>query len=265
MNKWTKKSIEIGNNNYYLDKIYSNIFNFESSSRRALPKSWIKIEQYYNSKNSLLLFQELLKNKIFPFEDTAIGYFRIHSKINNDWYNSNPIQRDRILSKIYSMDLNELKIALTRPKKGNQKIGPMFKDWVANNDFCIKKININDFSENIKDCILIGSDKQLKDFASEKLNYNHKKGLDFIARKNNKYIVGEQKLITDQGGNQDKSIADIERLLSTNLINCTKIGILDGVVYLKNNGNLYKTLTNSNKSQIMITALLLDSFLNEFE
>ena len=44
------------------------------------------------------------------------------------------------------MDLNELKIALTRPKKGNQKIGPMFKDWVANNDFCIKKININDFS-----------------------------------------------------------------------------------------------------------------------
>ena len=87
----------------------------------------------------------------------------------------------------------------------------------------IKKININDFSENIKDCILIGSDKQLKDFASEKLNYNHKKGLDFIARKNNKYIVGEQKLITDQGGNQDKSIADIERLLSTNLINCTKL------------------------------------------
>ena len=80
MNKWTTKSIEIGNSKHYLDKIYSQIFNFDSSSRRALPKSWIKIEQYYNSKNSLLLFQELLKNKISPLKIQQLAIFEFIAK-----------------------------------------------------------------------------------------------------------------------------------------------------------------------------------------
>ncbi len=265
MNKWTKESIKAGNNDGYLDIIFNQIFKFENPKRRKIPISWIKIEEYYNSKNSLNLFEELLKNEIFPFEDTATGYFKILRRSDKRWFEKNPKQRDRILSKIYAMGLEKLKLSLTRPKKGNQSIGPMFKNWIVNSKFCIPVININNYKNNIKDCILSGSDNELKNFARKKFNYLHKKGLDFVAKKNNKFIIGEQKLITDQGGNQDKSLADVYRLLTSSLKDCTKIAILDGVIYIKNKKNLYKSLVNSDDKHIMLSALLLDNFLKEFK
>ncbi len=44
------------------------------------------------------------------------------------------------------------------------------------------------------------------DFAKEHLNYNHNKGLDFVARFNGKHVIGEAKFLTDFDGHQNAQI-----------------------------------------------------------
>lgn len=264
MNKWTKESIKLGNTKGYLDTLFDEIYVFKDTRHKISETKWTNIKESYNSKNSFSLLNELLTNQIFPFEHPVVGYFRMVNKSDNDWFSKNPVQVNKLLDKIYKTSLDEIYKSLTRLKKLNQQIGPMFKKWIDKSTFCIPKIKINNYRDNNKNCILIGSDKDFREFAKKKFNYSNKKGLDFIAKKNGKFIVGEQKLITNVGGNQDKSLVDINRLIESNLINCTKIGIIDGVLYLKNEGNLYKTLTDSKEHQIMLSALLLDSFLKEF-
>ena len=50
--------------------------------------------------------------------------------------------------------------------------------------------------------VLSGSDKELGEFARIHLGYGRNRGLDFLCRYNGKYVIGEAKFITSDGGNQ---------------------------------------------------------------
>ena len=97
------------------------------------------------------------------------------------------------------------------------------------------------------------------------MGYTHNKGLDFIAKSNDLFIIGEAKLITDSGGNQNKSLEDVDRLLNTKLKNTVTIAILDGVVYLKDKGKLFNYLNNSGEDKIILSAFLINDFLKQFK
>jgi hypothetical protein len=51
-------------------------------------------------------------------------------------------------------------------------------------------------------------------------------------------------------------------LLKSNTVNCIKIAILDGVVYIKR-AKLYNSLINELKEYNIFSALLLDKFLED--
>ena len=136
----------------------------------------------------------------------------------------------------------------------------MFRNWLKSKELGISPVNIEEFLSYDKDAILDGGDKVMADFAKEHLGYKRNKGLDFVARFNKKYIIGEAKFLTDFGGHQNAQFNDAIDTLKEN-VNAVKIAILDGVLYINGNNKMYKAVTETYKNYNIMSALVLREFL----
>ena len=123
------------------------------------------------------------------------------------------------------------------------------------------------FQTTSRDAILDGSDDVLKQYAIGNLGYSINKGLDFIARVNGTYVIGEAKWITTPGGNQDKSFQDAKTMIEDPNLNSNVIPImiLDGVLYLASRGKLYLNLTENYDEYNIMSALVLKEFLDSLK
>ena len=90
--------------------------------------------------------------------------------------------------------------------------------------------------------------------------YSRDKGLDFIARFNKKYIIGEAKFLTDYGGHQVAQFEDALSTLNTEVHDATCVAILDGVVFIKGKNKMYNRLTTDCKNKKILSSLLLKDF-----
>ena len=136
----------------------------------------------------------------------------------------------------------------------------MFQKWLNTKALGIMPVKIDDFLADDRDAILDGSDKIMKDFAKEHLGYKRNKGLDFVARFNKKYVIGEAKFLTDFGGHQNAQFNDAIDTLKEN-VEAVKIAILDGVLYIGGNSKMYKSITETYKNYNIMSALVLREFL----
>ena len=93
------------------------------------------------------------------------------------------------------------------------------------------------------------------------LGYNQNKGLDFVARFNGQYIIGEAKFLTDFGGHQNAQFNDAIRTVEAKGVKATKIAILDGVLYIKGNNKMYKSVTGTYRNYNIMSSLVLREFL----
>lgn len=137
----------------------------------------------------------------------------------------------------------------------------MFKNWINQKSLGIEPLNLENFISTKDDAILKGSDQILLQFAKDNLNYNHDKGLDFIGRFNNKYIIGETKFLTDFGGHQNAQFNDALNIFKLKNVNAIKIAILDGVLYIPGNNKMYKEITGKYKNHNIMSTLVLREFL----
>ena len=142
-------------------------------------------------------------------------------------------------------------------------MGPMFKQWIDKGVIGVPIIkDKNEFLE----CLLNTSDAEMEMFAKEYLGFTREKGIDFIAKFNQKYIIGEAKFLTDFGGHQNAQFEDAISTLKSDIVNkkvaneVIPIAILDGVLYVEGNSKMYRYL-NNNKDHIIISSLLLREFL----
>ncbi len=149
----------------------------------------------------------------------------------------------------------------TEPKETNTQIGPMFSRWLQKNALGIKPVPLHTFISNTDNAILSGNDAVLLSYANENFGYNKEKGLDFIARFNGKYILGEAKFISDISGNQDKSFIDIITTLEANYNGAICIGIIDGIPWLKNKSKYYTDITTKYQHYNIMSSLVLRDFL----
>ena len=159
------------------------------------------------------------------------------------------------------MGLDKIFEKCSEPKETNRQIGPMFKDWLSRKTLGIQPVSIEEFTANDKDAILDASDKVMMDFAKGYLNYNHNKGLDFVARFNGKYVIGEAKFLTDFGGHQNAQFNDAISTIETKKVKAIKIAILDGVLYIKGKNKMHKSITELYKDYNIMSALVLREFL----
>lgn len=137
----------------------------------------------------------------------------------------------------------------------------MFKDWLNKKSLGIQPVSLEEFLANDNDAILDASDAVMMDFANKHLNYTHNKGLDFVARFNKKYVIGEAKFLTDFGGHQNAQFADAINTIEAKGVNAVKIAILDGVLYIKGQNKMHTSIAERYKDYNIMSALVLREFL----
>ena len=257
MNKWLKYSIEYANQRSYLDDLFRVYPTIPEGIRDINQETWSKVEFAFKKQDNILLFEELLKLELFPIKDSYIAYF----KRDKTAILRNPNTVNRICGRIYELGLDKLYERCSEPKETNRQIGPMFKEWIKKSSLGIKPVDLETFTSNDNNAILDGSDKLMMDFAKNELNYNRDKGLDFVARFNGKYVIGETKFLTDFGGHQNAQFNDAINTIETKQVKAEKIAILDGVLYIKGNNKLYKSIIEKYSNYNIMSALVLREFL----
>lgn len=256
MNKWIQKSINSANSKGYLDKLFK-IYPIELGSIRGVPDS-IKneVQKAFRTKNKIDLIKELLKLPKFPIDDPYIASIRRHPSL----LSKNPETIERIGGKLFSMDVDTVLELAGKPKSPSRQLGHSFKKWLGTMDYPF--LREDEFKKYDGIAFLEGSDKKLKKFAIKELDIrNLKKGIDFILKIENKFVLGEAKFLTDYGGTQNNQFRDAINVARINKSNIIGVGVMDGIVWFESNAYMHKTIKSL--KGIALSALLLEEFIQE--
>lgn len=257
MNKWLELSIEYANQRSYLDDLFQVYPTIPEGIREIDSYKWKEVELSFEERDNERLIRQLLKFDLFPIKDSYIAYLKRDSSA----ILRNPRTINRICGRLYEMGLDKIFEKCSEPKETNRQIGPMFRYWIKRKSLGIEPVPLNEFLSNDKDAILDAGDMAMNFFAKEHLGYTHNKGLDFIARFNKQYVIGEAKFLTDFGGHQNAQFNDAISTIKAENVNAIKIAILDGVLFIKGQGKMYKAITETYKNENIMSALVLRDFL----
>tara|TARA_B110000503_G_scaffold99660_1_gene149090 strand:+ start:1177 stop:1962 length:786 start_codon:yes stop_codon:yes gene_type:complete len=260
MKKYLKESIELANNFDYLDRLYA-VYPISHNLRRNIPKITLdKLEHAYNSQDNLLLLKEALKLNLFPLKDSYVAFLRKDEK----FIEQNPKTVDRLAGSMYELGWDKFLNNITEPKESNRQMGSAFREWIKKKPLGILPVKKDKFLKDNSNAVLDCSDDEAKNFALNEFGYDRNKGLDFVARFNGKYIIGEAKFLTDHGGHQNAQFEDAISTLNTKVNNATTIAILDGVLYIEGQNKLFQSLNQEYKDTNIISTLLLRKFCYSF-
>lgn len=216
-----------------------------------------KIEQYFIQKDNANLITALLKLDLFPIKDSYVAYL----KRDKSSIIRNPETINRLAGRLYDMGLEKIRERCCEPKETNRQIGPLFKRWLKKGSIGVPILKREDFDKYNGNAILDASDKEMMDWAFKNINYHRNKGLDFIAKFNGKYIIGEAKFLTDFGGHQNAQFNDAMDTVTISDVNAITVAILDGVLYIPGKNKLYKAITTTYQDYNIVSALVLNEFL----
>lgn len=263
INVWTQKSIELASQRNYLDLLYK-VYPMSVNLRRELSLDVQNdIKNAFESRQDERLLKLLLKQEIFPIKDSYVAYL----KRDMSAIERNPNTVERLTGILQEMGYDEIIDKVTVPKETNRQIGPLFKRWIRSGSLGVKVTdNPSEFLSYAGNIVLDASDAAMESFARTNLGYRHPKGLDFIAKFNDKYILAEAKFLTDFGGHQNAQFNDAITTMQSELASTNKevikIAILDGVLYIRGNNKMFKTITNNFKDEeVIISAVLLRDYL----
>lgn len=257
MNRWTELSIEYANQRSYLDDLFQVYPTIPEGIRDIDKEIWANVEKAFTRKDNETLIKELLKLDLFPIKDSYVAYLKRDSSA----IGRNPRTVNRICGRLYEMGLDKIFERSSEPKETNRQIGPMFREWLRKKSLGITPIDLPQFTASNDDAILDASDNAMMCFARDNLGYQHDKGLDFIARFKGKYIIGEAKFLTDFGGHQNAQFNDAISTIEVEGVRAIRVAILDGVLYIKGNNKMYRSITTTYKDYNIMSALVLREFL----
>ena len=248
LNYWTDLSIQYANQRNYLDNLFCVYPTIPNGIREIDGQRWSNIEQAFYAKDNEILIKYLLNLDLFPIRDPNA-------------VKQNPKTVARLCGRLYEMGLDKIWEKCTEPKETNRQIGPLFKKWCKSKALGISPVSLTEFTATKDNAILDASDAEMQKWASENIGYKRNKGLDFVGRFNGKYVIGEAKFLSDFGGHQDAQLEDAILTLTEPDVDAIQIAILDGVVWLKSQNKMYKTVTEKYGDKNIMSALLLREFL----
>ena len=270
MNIWTQKSIALANQKNYLDLLY-RVYPISENAKREISDSVkSKLRDYFDNHDdkkilTTLIAQTRNKKIVFPIKDSYVAYL----KHDTTAIERNPNTVDRITGILFDMGYDTVIDNATAPKETNRQIGPLFGDWIKRGSLGGKLVNDEKvFLISTENMIFDGSDDHKAAFARKYLGYTRDKGLDFLAKFNSKYVMGEAKFLSDFGGSQNSDFEDAESTLRADL-NPTgrevkKIAIVDGVIYIDScaGKKMARKMRNDFKDdEVILSAVLLRDFL----
>ncbi len=216
------------------------------------------MENLYKQQNNKELIKKSLALDLFPIKDSYVAFLKRYPNT----IDKNPQTINRLAGAMYDMGWDKFMFNITEPKESNRQMGSKFKEWLDKKPIGLKPIDEKIFCSNNENAILNTSDTRAKELAKELCGYNRNKGLDFMARFNGKYIIGEAKFLTDFGGHQNAQLEDAIATLNTKVNEKTiVVAILDGVLYIKGNNKMHNLITsNKYNDKYIMSALLLRDF-----
>ena len=159
------------------------------------------------------------------------------------------------------MGIDALLREASRPKETNRQLGNSFKHWLPELGFPV--LSEDEFSKAKGIAILAGGDASLAKYAREKLGSTLTKGIDFVLKKNNRYLIGEAKFLTTPGGEQNGGFEDASSFINkAHEKNVKRIALLDGYIWLKSKSGLYDKIVKNNLD--IFSALLLSEYIKKF-
>ena len=256
MNYWTQLSIDFANQRNYLDELFSVYPTIPEGIRDIDEKLWEQVEKSFNEKNNINLIEILLKLNLFPIKDSYVAYL----KRDKSSIKRNPNTVDRLCGRLYEMGLDKIYEKCSEPKEINRQIRPLFRRWLNTGALGIIPVSLDKFISSDNNAVLDAGDAKMMEFAKNNLNYNHNKGLDFLARFNKKYIIGEAKFLTAFDGHQNAQFNDAISTVKTN-VNAETIAVLDGVLYIEGKNKMYQNITKELSKYNIMSSLVLREFL----
>ena len=257
LNYWTELSIQYANQKSYLDDLFQVYPTIPEGIRDINISRWENVQVAFQEQDNHKLIEELLRFDLFPIKDSYIAFL----KRDKSSILRNPKTIDRICGRLYEMGLDKIFERCSEPKETNRQMGGVFRRWINKKSLGVLPVGLEQFMSNNENAILNGGDTELMQFAKDHLNYNHRKGLDLVARFNGKYIIGEAKFLTDFGGHQNAQFNDAIALVEAPNVNAIKVAILDGVLYIEGRNKMFKNITTHYKHHNIMSALVLREFL----
>ena len=257
MNPWIALSIEYANQRNYLDDLFRVYPTIPEGIREIDDGNWNQVERAFNERNNSELLRNLLQLDLFPIKDSYVAYLRR----DRSALDRNPATVDRLCGRLYEMGLDKIYERSSESKETNRQIGPLFRRWVGRRALGIQPVGLREFMATDDNAVLDASDAEMKTFAEEHFDYGLNKGLDFIARFNKQYVVGEAKFLTDFGGHQNAQFADGTALLELDSLKATPIAILDGVLYIRGRNKMYREINSTLRDKNIMSRLVLREFL----
>jgi len=256
MNGFLEQSLQLAQQRNYLDLLYHVYPTINNNIRDIDQRKWQAVETAYEKKDYAGLVSSLLKMELFPLKDSYVAFL----KKDAGAIDRNPDTVRRLASTILSMNLNEVYEKCSQPKESNRQQGQAFKNFLRTEEMGLPKMDLREFSNTNANAILIAGDQEMKGFAESRLSYRHHKGLDFVGRMHGRYIIGEAKFLSADGGNQNDQFEDAMAVLDAPAA-AIRIAVLDGVLYLPSRSKMYKNITGVHSESNIMSALLLKDFL----
>jgi len=267
MNTWIRESINLSDNDGYLDNLLS-IYNVSDVRQRQISAQRIRdIVNAHTEHNAQTLIDVLLKLDKFPVDDIYVGFLRKERSANA----KNPVTVNRIAERLLSMPVDDVIRLCRQPKVDNRRMGELFHNWFINLGY--PKLDEDSFSnlseitdmEGRKRNILMlnGTRRDFRDFVNRELGCGLEKELDILVKVKEEYIIGEAKYFSDFGGHQDDQFEDAMSFLLNVQGSANRIAVLDGVVWLDTKNKMNEKVRRLDS--IAMSALLLPRFLEEIQ
>lgn len=252
MNLWAKKSARLAQTANYLDRLHG-IYPSEAKIRVVTGQAVQAITTAFRQRDCAKLLDVLLNQERFPFDDSYVSFLRVDRAASS----RNPQTVQRICQTLDHMGLRKVLRGVRAPVVANRRRGAQFKQWAKTH---FRYVGVKEFEASHSNAIFLkGSEKFLRDYANQKFGAGLRKRPDFVAKTGHRYVVGEAKFLSAEGGEQRGGFEDAVTLAAHPAGGATKVSILDGIVWLKRGSGFYQFIDSS--SNHVFSALLLSDFL----
>lgn len=251
MDAWARKTARLAQTGDYLDQLQA-IYPVAPKTRTVPERAVQEIREAFEKKDSASLLRVLLSLERFPYDESYAKYLRTDPAA----IGRNPKTVDRICHILFGMGLDKVVEGVSAPKKANTGRGPEFKRW-AKSQF--RFADIKAFRTSKSGVVFLdASDTEVRDFANATLGAGLEKRPDFVAKSGKKFVIGEAKFLSDEGGNQRNAFRDAMDVAAHPTGKAIKVAVLDGIVWIRGS-SFYKAIETSNVRAF--SALLLKDFL----
>lgn len=253
MNEWSRRTLDLVNNQDYLDRL-QDIYPHEEGERDIDQNILDAIRQSFAEHDDTMLLHKLLNLDKFPYKDSYVAFLRK----DRTAIERNPQTVRRICARLYAMGIDNVIEGVTQPKEANTRRGNQFRDWAKSN---FQWVDIHSFQLSQEGITMLdATELEARNFCNTVMGVGISKRPDIVAKSGRRYVIGEAKFLSSTGGNQGRAFDDGMLLATNSSGNAFKVFVLDGIHWIETGADQHHRIEYGTSA--VFSALLLQEFLD---